>query len=374
MDFALTDEQQAISDLSTQLFTDHVTPDRLKQIDATDALHHDVELWAKLAEANLLGVCIPEGHGGLGLGLVELCLLLEQVGRTVAPVPVLATLAYGVLPIVRFGTTEQQAAFLPDVVRGETVLTAALAEPLGDPLRPTTTARAEGDGWVLDGVKLCVPAGLVAHTLLVAASTDDGAVGLFVVDAKATGVRLERQETTSFVPEALLELNGVRADVLGPVDHHATTVAWTMEHVTVAISAVLTGVAEGALHLTAEYTKTREQFGRPIATFQAVGQRAADAYVDTESIRLTMLHAAWLLAAGRPASKEVAVAKYFAADAGQRVVRAAAHLHGGMGVDRDYPLHRYYVWAKQLELTLGGASRQLLALGRLLAEEPVEVE
>jgi alkylation response protein AidB-like acyl-CoA dehydrogenase len=135
----------------------------------------------------------------------------------------------------------------------------------------------------------------------------------------------------------------------------------------------MTGVAEAALKLTADYTTTREQFGRPIATFQAVGQRAANAFIDTQAIRLTTLHAAWLLDAGRDAAKEVAVAKFFASEAGQRVTRAAQHLHGGMGVDRDYPLHRYYLWSKQLELTLGGASRQLTSLGRILAEEPVEL-
>jgi alkylation response protein AidB-like acyl-CoA dehydrogenase len=121
--------------------------------------------------------------------------------------------------------------------------------------------------------------------------------------------------------------------------------------------------------MTAEYTKTREQFGRPIATFQAVGQRAADAYIDTEAVRLTALQAAWRISAGLPAEAEVAIAKFWAADGGQRVVHAAQHLHGGMGVDRDYPVHRYFLWAKHLELTLGGATHQLLRLGDILAGE-----
>src|SRR5206468_9861303 len=110
------------------------------------------------------------------------------------------------------------------------------------------------------------------------------------------------------------------------------------------------------------------------ALFQAVGQRAADSFIDTSAIRLTTLHALWRLSAGLPAEKEVAVAKYFASDAGQRVVRAAAHLHGGMGVSREYPLHRYYVWAKQLELTLGSGTRQLARLGRMLADEPADMK
>jgi alkylation response protein AidB-like acyl-CoA dehydrogenase len=131
------------------------------------------------------------------------------------------------------------------------------------------------------------------------------------------------------------------------------------------------GACATALALTGEYTKTRVQFDRPIATFQAVGQRAADAYVDTEAIRLTAWQAASRLSAGLPASSEVAVAKFWAAEGGQRVVHAAAHLHGGVGVDRDYPLHRFFLLTRQIELTLGGANESLRRLGRTLAAEPV---
>jgi alkylation response protein AidB-like acyl-CoA dehydrogenase len=251
------------------------------------------------------------------------------------------------------------------------VLTGALVEPLVDPHRPTTTARQDGDGWVLDGMKSCVPAGLVADRVVVSASTADGDVGLFLVDPAHVSVTRDRQDTITWIPEAALTFAATPAEPLGPLDADGSAVRWLIEHVNVATSAVMIGVAEQALRLTAEYTKTREQFERPIATFQAVGQRAANAFIDTEAIRLTTLKAAWYLASGRNASKEVAVAKYFASDAGQRVVRAAQHLHGGIGVDRDYPLHRYYVWAKQLELTLGSGSHHLRALGKLLADEPV---
>ena len=372
MDFSLSDEQQAIRDLAGQLLTDHATPDTIRAVESAGEPTYDTALWGRLAEAGLLGVNIPEEYGGLGLGFVELCQLLEHVGRTVAPVPVLPTLAYAVVPLVKFGTDEQKSSLLPGVAAGETVLTAALVEPLGEPYEPTTTARRDGDRWVLDGVKTCVPAGLFAKAILVSASTDDGSTGLFLVDPSAPGVTLQRQDTISYTPEALLELSQVPAEAVGPVDADSTVLTVTIEHATAAICSVMTGVAAEAVRLTAEYTKSREQFERPIATFQAVGQRAADAYIDAQGIRLTALRAMWILSAGRPAPKEVAVAKFYAAEAGQRVARAAQHLHGGMGVDRDYPLHRYYVWAKQLELTLGGAHRHLRALGKILADEPVD--
>ncbi len=196
-------------------------------------------------------------------------------------------------------------------------------------------------------------------------------MALFLVPAGAPGVERERQDTTTGTPEAQVRLDGVRLGagaVLGPVDD-GTALRWTLEHATVGICAVMAGAAAEAVRITGEYTTGREQFGRPIATFQAVGQRAADAYVDAQAVRLTMLQAAWRLDAGMPADREVAVAKYWAAAGGQRVVHAASHLHGGVGVDRDYPLHRYFLLAKQLELALGGASRQLLRLGGILAAE-----
>ncbi len=220
------------------------------------------------------------------------------------------------------------------------------------------------DRWVLSGTKTCVPAGLYADRLVVSAATDDGP-RLFLVDA--ADVQRERQDPISYAPEALGVLDGAAGSPVGD----ASSLADVLQVGTAATCAVLCGMAEQSVKLTAAYTKTRQQFGQPIAMFQAVGQRAADSYIDTRTIRLTMLQAVWLLQHRRPAAKEVAVAKYFASDAGQRVVRAATHLHGGMGVSREYPLHRFYVGVKQLELTLGGGTRQLVALGRMLAEEPV---
>lgn len=374
MDFGLTEEQEATRDLARQILTDRNTHERLKEIEAGGE-GFDRDTWAELAKAGLLGIALPEDVGGSGLGFVALCLLLEEVGRTVAPVPVLPTVVLGALPIAQFGTEAQRQQHLPGVVEGDTVLTAALVETGTDALHPTTTARADDDGWRVDGVKTCLPAGLIADRMLVpAAAGDDGAILVLIVDPSASGVTRERQDTTSGIPQARLELDGVHvdaSDVLGDPESGVAIVDWIVERATAAMCSIATGVCEQALHMTAEYTKTREQFDRPIATFQAVGQRAADAYIDTEAVRLTALQAAWRLEAGLPAAAEVAVAKFWAADGGQRIVHAAQHLHGGIGVDRDYPLHRYFLWAKELELTLGGATPQLLKLGAILAAEPV---
>ncbi len=373
MDFAFNEEQTDLQGLARQILDAEVTHERLKEIEAGEE-NFDRELWAKLAEAGLLGIALPEAHGGGGYGFLEAAIVLEQIGRTVAPVPYLSTVVDGALPIARFGSDALQKALLPGVASGTTRLTAALVEAGGDPRQPLTTARRDGDAWVLDGEKTCVPDGMLADRVLVPATTDDDRIIVAVVDPSAPGVTRERQQTTSGHAEALLRLQDVRvanADLVGDADSGAVVLEWTLERATAALCALAIGVCEEAVRMTAEYTKTREQFERPIATFQAVGQRAADAYIDTEAIRLTAWQAIWRLAEELSAAAEVAVAKFWAAEGGQRVVHAAQHLHGGMGVDRDYPLFRYFLLAKQIELTLGGTTPQLLALGRILAAEPV---
>jgi alkylation response protein AidB-like acyl-CoA dehydrogenase len=369
MDFEFSEEQEAVRDLAAQILGERATHERLKEFEAGSELY-DSATWGELAKANLLGIALPEDVGGSGLGFIEACLLLEQVGRTAAPLPLLETVVMGALPIAAFGSPDQQQRHLPAVVAGDRVLTAALVELGAPPEQPTTTATRDGAVWRLDGVKICVPAGLSAAFVLVPARTGEDGIAVLLVDPEAGGVTRERQETTSGRPEARLELAGARGELLGAEGTGAAVLEWIVARTTVGLCALAIGVCEEALRLTAEYTKTREQFERPIATFQAVGQRAADAYIDTEAIRLTAWQAAWRLSEGLPAAHEVAIAKYWASEGGQRVVHAASHLHGGVGVDKDYPLHRYFLLAKQLELTLGGTTPQLLKLGAMLAAEP----
>jgi acyl-CoA dehydrogenase len=360
MDFSLSEEQEATRSLARQILTDLVTPERHKELEA-QAQWLDRKAWSALADAGLLGIAAPEAHGGSGLGFLEVALVLEEIGRTVAKVPYLPSVVLGILPIARFGSDSLQRTWLPRLVSGEAIATAALIED------NHTNARKKGARWALEGTKVCVPAGVDASVVLVPAMTGNRKPAVFVVETGTPGVRVERQDTTTGIPEARLVLDGAEGVLLGDTAAGAHIIDWITLRATAALAATAVGVCDAALRITAEYTKTREQFGRPIATFQAVGQRAADAYIDTEAVRLTALQAAWRIAEDLPADAEVAIAKFWAADGGQRVVHAAQHLHGGMGVDRDYPVHRYFLWAKHLELTLGGATHQLLRLGDILA-------
>jgi len=370
MEFALTPEQEALRELARRIVGDLSTHERLKAIER-DPDWFDRELWTALARARLLGMAIPEAHGGSGLGFLELCLLLEEVGAHVAAAPVWPTLVLGALPLARFGSATQQARWLPAVAAGETVLTAALDEfPAEEPLAPQTTARREGAAWRIDGTKQCVPAAHLAERVLVAARTGPQACGVFLVDPRAPGVALERQVATNREPLARLTLSGVRVaadEVLGDPAAGASFVGWLVERAVVGLCAIELGVVEAALRLTARYTAERRQFDRPIATFQAVQQRAADAWIGQEAIRLTTWQAAWRLAAELPATDEVLIAKIWAAEAGHQAVYAAQHLHGGVGVDVDYPLHRYYLWSRAIELTLGPGARRLAELGQRIA-------
>ncbi len=367
MDFALSDDQIAIQELAGQILKDRATQDRLREIEKTDDVF-DRELWQELAKANLLGVAVPEEFGGMGFSFLELTLLLEEVGRTVAPVPALATLVMGALPIAKFGTLEQRAAYLPGVVSGDTILTAALVESGNDvALKPQTRAKRDGDVWRVDGAKFVVPAAHLASRILVPVMADDQ-VEILLVDPSIDGVRLERLDTTSGEPQYSITFAGATVPESDRIPGGASALEWIVDRVTTAYCVLQTGICDRATRMTAEYVSEREQFGKKLSMFQAVAQRAANCYIDTECISSTARQAAWRLSEEMPSTYEVAIAKYWSADSSHRISYAAQHLHGGIGVDIDYPLHRYCLWAKQIELTLGSASHQLAILGHAIAE------
>ena len=371
MDFALNDEQVAVAELAGRILAEQLPPERLAEIEAGDEWFAR-DTWAELAKADLLGLCLPEAHGGGGYGFFELALLLEQIGRHVAPLPLFPTLVLGALPLAEFATPAQQARLLPGVVAGEVVLTAGLSEGGNGfpPAVPATTAEAKGDGWSLSGSKVLVPAGDIAGHALVPARTGADTSTVLLVDLNANGISRSVNRGANLEPLTTLAFDGVEvgADaVVGSVDGGDEVVRWITDRAVTALCAMQAGVCEAALRTTAAYTSERRQFDTPIATFQAVAHRAADAYIDTEAVRLTARQAAWRLSVGLPAAEEVAIAKFWAAEGGHRVVHAAQHLHGGIGVDIDYPVHRTFRWAKHLELALGGGTVHLGHLGRLLA-------
>jgi len=366
MDFTRSDDERELAGLARKILTDRLTPERLRAVEAGDGF--DRALWADLAGAGILSAALPETLGGAGLGLLAQCCVLTELGRAVAPVPYLASIVLGASALARFGTPgqQQQAAAAG---RGEIILTAALAEEDGDdPRAPSVTAEPVAGGWRLSGVKTTVFAASQAGLMLVPAATPPD-VTVFCVDPAGDGVTVAPQRITGGTAGRVV-LDGAPVPagrVLGSPGTGREITGWLLSHATVALCAQQLGVVARALEMTAEYARNRVQFGKPIGGFQAVAQRLADGYIDVEAVRLTMWQAAWQLAAGQPSETAIATAKFWAADAGHRVAHTAVHVHGGVGIDLDYPLHRYFLAAKQNEFALGGATAQLRRIGAALA-------
>lgn len=339
-----------------------------------DVLAAETPTWQAFADADLLGLGLPEEYGGAGLGLAEVGVLLEEVGRAAVGLPVLETLVMGALTLAAAGTPGQRQDLLPGVVSGGTLLTAAVNE-VGEahPIRPATTLRHDGGDLVLDGRKVGVWSAADAHRILVPASVQDSDAGLAVVllDPALPGVTLRPSRSSRATDEATLVLDSVRlteADLLGGAAGGDLAFESLRQHTIAGLCLLGDGVLAGARDLTAGYVKERQQFGRALAQFQAVSQQTSDIYVAARLIGLAARSAAWRVEQRLPAESDLAVAAYWFASEGPAALQTCHHLHGGMGVDVTYPLHRYYSLGKDVARALGGSSQWL---GRVPVQETV---
>ncbi len=362
MDFTLPPEAEEAAALAATILKDHTTTERLVAVEAAGN-RFDPVLWKALGDAGLLSLTTPESHDGAGLGFLELCRVLVEVGRTVAPAP-LGTDSVIRLLLAESGTDEQQRT-----AYASSVLSAGIAEEHEyAPAVPTTTAAPDGADYVLTGTKYLVHAATSANAFVVTATAPEGAA-VFLIDADAAGLAIREQRLSDGDAVGLIDLDGVRVSADRRIGG-GETAQRLVDLLTVASCAVQLGVTEGGLALTAEYAKTREQFGRPIGTFQAVSQRLADGYIDTRFLALTVWQAAWRLAEGLPATEAIATAKLWASDAGHHIAHTTVHVHGGVGVDLDGEAHRYFTAGTRYDFEYGGATEQALRLGKLLAAEP----
>lgn len=383
MDFTFTEEQQAATEAARAVFSG-VAPDAVPSpalVPGAVAEDIDRPLWAGLAAGDLLSLTLAPEHGGAGLDLVALCLVLRESAKVLARVPLLETCAVA-MALQRYGDQEMAAELLPRVGRGDLVLTVGANGRTGhDPAELAVTARPDGDsggtpagaGWVLDGVQSGVPWAQVADWIAVPAHTGDGCAVLALIRRDDAGVTIAEQVSTNGELFGEVGLNAVRIEPHRLIDA-ADAWEWLRSVLTTGTCALALGLGEAVLAMTSEYTGKREQFGFPVATFQAVAVQAADRYIDLRAMEVTLWQAAWRIAVGGtgalPPAGDVAVAKIWASDGVRRVVQTAQHLHGGFGADTDYPLHRFHAWAKQMELSLGPAAAHEEALGDLLAASP----
>lgn len=367
MNFNFSEDQSAIRDLAHQIFTDRTTDEWLLEFDQTENSYDD-QLWSTLAEQGLLALTIPEAQGGSELGFVELCLMLEEQGRRVAPIPLFSTLVLGVLPLVEFGSDKLKNQYLPGVAEGSVKLSAAIAETgMSEAFANKVSSAVSGDSATINGKVAIVPDGGVANALIVPTYDANKNVVMVVVDTNANGVSVTPTRSARGEIQANISFENVDAKVLGSADQGAEILEWLELHAQVALCAMQVGVTEEALKRTAEYTTERKQFGAPIGSLGMVAMQAADAYIDVESMRSTYFLALYRLSAGLEARAEVYAAKYMASENGHRIVHRTQHLHGGMGADVTYPIHRYFLWAKHIGVMIGGGNVALARLGELFA-------
>ncbi|GAA0642392.1 acyl-CoA dehydrogenase family protein [Streptomyces thermocarboxydovorans] len=375
MDFTFTEEQQAAAEAARGVFAS-VAPDTVPSPALTPgavADGCDRALWTRLAEADLLSLLLAPEHGGSGLDAIALCLVLRESAKVLARVPLLEHSA-AAAAVQAYGSPEARSELLVPAGRGEIVLTVAPHGRTGhDPAERAVTAHRDVTDWVLDGTQTAVPWAYDADIVLVPAHTETDRTVLALVRGGQDGVALAEQFSTSGERLGELRLDSVRITDRDLIDAHGAW-DWLRHLLTTGTCALALGLGEQVLRMTSDYTGKREQFGHPLATFQAVAMQAADRFIDLRAMEVTLWQAAWRIASGTPgalpAAADIAVAKIWAAEGVRRVVQTAQHLHGGFGADVDYPLHRYHAWAKHLELTLGPAAAHEETLGDLLAAHP----
>jgi alkylation response protein AidB-like acyl-CoA dehydrogenase len=366
MDFSTTEAAGDLGGLVRTITESVCTPEHQRALDGLEQ-RFDRELWGKLIDADVLSTTAPEALGGGGFGPLEEVAVLVALGRQLAAVPYLESVILGAGALARFGSGALQQQWAVPAVNGEKILAVALEGEMGQgPVR----AAPGGDGYRLTGTRTQVAFGPVADAFLVPAETDAG-TEVFLVAKDDPGVSVEALSTTGRGSVGLLELRGVEVPRRANAGARHDVLGWLTTRAALGYSAYQLGVLERALELTAEYAREREQFDRPIGSFQAVSARLADGYIDVKGLRLTLTQAAWRVAENLPADIDVASAAFWAAEAGHRVAHTTVHVHGGVGIDTDHPVHRYFLAAKQTEFALGGATGQLLRIGRELADTPV---
>jgi len=361
MDFDLDENAQELQRLAAGLLDREASPARLEAHERSGDPYDD-KLWKTLAGAGLLGACLPDDLGGAGLGAVELAVLLREIGAHAAPVPAYASLT-AALTLARHGTGDLRAR-LSALAEGEMVITAAVREPGGELAAPATTATRAGDAYVIDGVKTFVPYAEQAAHILVPARTEDGEVRVFALEPGQ--VALTPHPAATKEPMSRLSLEGVRtgADTLLGAGAHETLLGYA----TAGAVATTSGALDAALRLTTEHVKSREQFGRALAEFQAVTMEVGDVYIAKRALDVAMWAGVWRLAEGHDDAAEVlAVAAWAACDGALKALYTCQHLHGGLGLDVTYPLHRHFAWVKHYAHLLGGAEARLDAIGALVA-------
>ena len=380
MEFALNETQKLFKNTAQKVFKEKCTITNLKEMEETEG-GHSPELYKYIAELGFLGLIIPEEYGGVGGDLLDLALVVEEAGWAALSGPFISTLSYGVLPLLKYGTEEQKNELLPKIASGEVIITAAFSEAQAHydmEYVCTSAVDNQKEGYSLSGTKLFVPHANSADYILTLARTGkekgkDG-LSLFIIESNLPGVQISSMPSIGSDALFEVEFSGVNVDesaILGAVGEGYKATKNIIQHATALQAIEMSGILQRAVDVTNEYVKERMQFGRAIGTFQAVQHRLSDMLTVVEGGKLTAYHAIWKLNEGLEAETEVATAKAFLSKEGQNVLVGAHQLHGGMGIDFDYPLQFCFRRFKSKQVDLGSAAIHLETIAK---ELPISVK
>jgi alkylation response protein AidB-like acyl-CoA dehydrogenase len=372
MDFALSEEQEMLRNSARDFLTKECPKTLVRQME-TDEKGYSPNLWKGMADLGWTGLVFPEAYGGSGMTFLDLAILIEELGRALAPSPFLPTVVYCGLPILAAGTEEQKKQFLPKIAKGDMIMTLALTEPSAawDAGGIAVKAAAEGDDFVISGTKLFVSDAHIASYLLVVARTKEGkhkeeGITLFLVDAKSPGIKLNPLKTMGSDKQFEIIFNKVKVpkkNILGKLDHGWSIIQDLLPKATLAQCALMVGGSQQVLEMTVAYAKERVQFGKPIGSFQAIQHKCANMATDVDGSRFITYQAAWKLNEGLNCALEVSMAKAWVSEAYRRTCAEGHQIHGGIGFIKDHDMQLYYRRAKASELAFGDADyhRELVA-------------
>ena len=360
MDLTLSDEHRSMAEAARR-FAEEVCPTTVvREVEASPS-GFSAPLWAKLCELGYPGIVLPESYGGSGLGILDMAIVAEELGRVAFPSPLLTSIPLGALPLLWAGTEDLRKRWLPGLAKGDVIATMALVEQGGgDEWSEVRLAgRRQGGNWTLSGTKILVPYAAQAHLMLVAAALEGLGLSLVALEPAAAGPTCTRHraiggdplytvvfDNVTVAPAQVLDTSGGARDVLNRA----------LDHAAILNAAYAVGLSERALALAVAHVSTREQFGRPIGSFQAVAHRCSDMRIDIDACRFLALQAAWRLDQGAAADLDVAAAKAYINDAVRRVFTNAHQVHGAIGFSTEYDLQLFTRRAKAFELSFGSTA------------------
>ena len=364
MDLGLSERQELLKNAARE-FLENECPETLVRDMEEDDQGYSPELWGKMADQGWQGLLVPEEHGGAGFDLLDLCVLLEEFGRALAPGPFMSTVLGGAVPIIEAGSDAQQAEFLPGIASGDLIFTLALTEPSArfDEEGVQAQATVSGDEVTINGTKLFVPDANVADYMVVAARTSAG-VTLAIVPTDQDGVEVTQLLTIARDKQCEVKLNDAKGQLLGEDGKGWDALQVVLQRYTVGECAYLVGLSQMAFEISVDYAKERVQFGRPIGSFQAIQHKCADMVTDVDGSRFIMYKAAWSVNTDQDdAQMAVNMAKAWCSEATRRVVAHGQQIHGGIGFTKDYKIQLYFRRQKRAELAFGDGDhhRELVA-------------